>query len=100
MGPFPDDSPCWMLVGDLRVRIAEPEGRLYGPQRASAAPGEVAPRTSPALRGSYIPLPELKDLRDLTWYRTKTVQAQTSEIERLANALEAAGIKLDSVVST
>ena len=51
------------------------------------------------LRGSYIPCQDLKDLRDLTRYRTKTVQARTSEIQRLAKALESAGIKLDSVVS-
>src|SRR5260370_6775133 len=51
------------------------------------------------LRGSHIPAPELKDLRDLTRYRTKTVQARTSEIQRLAKALESAGIKLHSVVS-
>ncbi len=51
------------------------------------------------LRGSYIPAPDLKGLRDLTRYRTKTVQARTSEIQRLAKALESAGIKLDSVVS-
>ena len=41
----------------------------------------------------------LKDLRDLTRYRVKTVQGRTSEIQRLAKALESAGIKLDSVVS-
>ena len=40
------------------------------------------------LRGSYIPPRELKDLRDLTRYRAKTVQARTSEIQRLAKALE------------
>jgi len=51
------------------------------------------------LRGSYIPSQALKDLRDLTRYRTKTVQARTSEIQRLAKALESAGIKLYSVVS-
>jgi transposase len=51
------------------------------------------------LRGSYIPPQDLKDLRDLTRYRAKTVQARTSEIQRLAKALESAGIKLDSVVS-
>jgi transposase len=51
------------------------------------------------LRGSYIPAQDLKDLRDLTRYRIKTVQARTSEIQRLAKALESAGIKLDSVVS-
>jgi transposase len=32
------------------------------------------------LRGSYIPAPELKEVRDLTRYRVKTVQARTSEI--------------------
>jgi transposase len=51
------------------------------------------------LRGSYIPPQTLKDLRDLTRYRVKTVQGRTSEIQRLGKALESAGIKLDSVVS-
>jgi transposase len=51
------------------------------------------------LRGSYIPPRALKDLRDLTRYRAKTVQGRAPEIQRLAKALESAGIKLDSVVS-
>jgi transposase len=51
------------------------------------------------LRGSYIPAAELKEVRDLTRYRVKTVQARTSEIQRLAKALESAGIKLGSVAS-
>src|SRR5262250_3621202 len=51
------------------------------------------------LRGSYIPAPELKEVRDLTRYKIKTVQARTSEIQRLAKALESAGVKLGSVVS-
>ncbi len=51
------------------------------------------------LRGSYIPAPELKEVRDVTRYRMKTVQARTSEIQRLAKALESAGIKLGSVAS-
>jgi transposase len=42
------------------------------------------------LRGSYIPAPELKEVRDLTRYRIKTVQARTSEIQRLGKALESA----------
>ena len=41
------------------------------------------------LRGSYIPPAELKEVRDLTRYRMKTVQARTS-----------AGIKLGSVASS
>ena len=51
------------------------------------------------LRGSFIPSPELKEVRDLTRYRMKTVQARTSEIQRLGKALESAGIKLGSVAS-
>ena len=38
-------------------------------------------------------------MRDLARYRMKTVQARTSEIQRLQKTLESAGIKLDSVVS-
>src|SRR6201989_528824 len=52
------------------------------------------------LHGSYIPAPELKEVRDLTRYRMKTVQARTSEIQRLGKALESAGIKLGSVASS
>jgi transposase len=51
------------------------------------------------LRGSYVPPAELKEVRDLTRYRMKTVQARTSEIQRLGKALESAGIKLGSVAS-
>jgi transposase len=51
------------------------------------------------LRGSYIPAADLKEVRDLARYRMKTVQARTSEIQRLQKALESAGIKLSSVVS-
>ena len=52
------------------------------------------------LRGSYIPAAELREVRDLTRYRMKTVQARTSEIQRLGKALESAGIKLGSVASS
>jgi transposase len=51
------------------------------------------------LSGSYIPPAELKEVRDLARYRMKTVQARTSEIQRLQKTLESAGIKLCSVVS-
>jgi transposase len=51
------------------------------------------------LRGSSIPAPELKEVRDLTRYKIKTVQARTCQIQRLAQALESAGVQLGSVVS-
>src|ERR1017187_1594425 len=46
------------------------------------------------LHGSYIPAPALKEVRDLARYRIKTVQARTSEIQRLAKALESAGTRV------
>ena len=46
------------------------------------------------------PPAELNEVRDLTRYRMKTVQARTSEIQRLGKALESAGIKLGSVASS
>ena len=51
------------------------------------------------LPGSCIPAPDLREVRDLARYRMKTVQARTSEIQRLQKTLETAGIKLSSVVS-
>ncbi len=40
------------------------------------------------LQGSYIPPLELKEVRDLTRYRVKKVQARTSEIQRLDKTLD------------
>jgi transposase len=51
------------------------------------------------MRGSYIPSPDLKEVRDLARYRSKVVQARASETQRLQKTLESAGIKLSSVVS-
>src|SRR4030095_7828196 len=43
------------------------------------------------LHGSYIPPAELKEVRDLTRYRMKTVQARTSEIQRLGAGARTGG---------
>ena len=43
------------------------------------------------LHGSFIPSAEQKEVRDLTRYRIKTVQARTSEIQRLHKALDRPG---------
>lgn len=51
------------------------------------------------LKASFIPQVEQRDLRDLTRYRTKLVQARSSEINRVQKVLEAANIKLGSVAS-
>ena len=52
------------------------------------------------LRGSFIPPADIKAVRDVLRYRTKVVQSRTSEVQRLGNVLQDAGIKLDSVASS
>jgi len=51
------------------------------------------------LRGSFVPPPAIRRLRDLTRYRKKLVQAHTAETQRVHKTLEDAGIKLDSVAA-
>lgn len=51
------------------------------------------------LRGSFVPASEIRQLRDLTRYRKKLVQAHTAEAQRVQKVLEDAGIKLGSVAS-
>lgn len=51
------------------------------------------------LRGSFVPPPAIRELRDLTRYRKRLVQAHTAECQRVQKVLEDAGIKLDSVAS-
>lgn len=51
------------------------------------------------LRGSFVPPPVIRELRDLTRYRKRLVQTHTQEAQRVQKTLEDAGIKLDSVAS-
>jgi transposase len=51
------------------------------------------------LRASFVPPPAIRELRDLTRYRKRLIQAHTAEGQRIAKTLEDAGIKLDSVAS-
>jgi transposase len=52
------------------------------------------------LKGSFIPPADIKAARDVFRYRTKVVQSRTSELQRLGNVLQDAGIKIDSVASS
>jgi transposase len=52
------------------------------------------------LAGSFIPPAEVKAARDVVRYRAKIAQARVSEIARLGNVLQDAGIKIDSVASS
>ena len=49
------------------------------------------------LAGSFIPPADVKAARDVIRYRAKIAQQRVSEISRLGNVLQDAGIKLDSV---
>ncbi len=51
------------------------------------------------LRGSFVPPPAIRELRDLTRYRKRLIQTHTAECQRIQKILEDAGIKLDSVAS-
>jgi transposase len=51
------------------------------------------------LRGSFVPPAPIRELRDLTRYRKRLIQAHTAEVQRIQKTLEDAGIKLDSVAA-
>lgn len=52
------------------------------------------------LRSSLVPPPTIRQLRDLTRYRKRTVQMRTSEVQRVEKTLEDAVIKLGAVASS
>ncbi len=51
------------------------------------------------LRGSFVPPPPLRELRDLTRYRQTLLEDRTRQINRVHKVLHDAGIKLASVAS-
>ncbi|HET9078891.1 MAG TPA: IS110 family transposase [Acidimicrobiales bacterium] len=51
------------------------------------------------LKASFVPPEVIRQLRDLTRYRKRLVQAVTAEFQRIEKTLEDAGIKLDVVAS-
>lgn len=51
------------------------------------------------LRGSFVPPPIIRQLRDLTRYRKRLIQDRNSEAQRVDKVLQDAAIKLGSVAS-
>jgi transposase len=51
------------------------------------------------LRGSFVPPPAIRELRDLTRYRKALIQDRTREANRLHKLLEDAGLKLATVAT-
>src|SRR5438034_5597874 len=48
------------------------------------------------LRGSFVPPPAIRELRDLTRYRRRLVQDRSRETQRVEKVLADAGIELSS----
>ena len=51
------------------------------------------------VRPSFVPPPEIRELREITRYRKTQVDARAREIQRLEKVLQDAGVKLTSVAS-
>jgi transposase len=51
------------------------------------------------LKPSFVPPPEIRELRDLTRYRVQQGRDRSQEVNRLCKVLEDAGLKLTSVVT-
>lgn len=51
------------------------------------------------VKPSFVPPPEIRDLRNLTRYRKAQIEERTREAQRLDKVLQDAGIKLSSVAS-
>ena len=51
------------------------------------------------LRGSLVPPPAIRDLRDVTRYRKRQVEDRAQEVNRLHRVLQDAGLKLTSVMT-
>ena len=52
------------------------------------------------VRPSFVPPPEIRELRELTRYRKTQVDARAREIQRLEKTLQDAGLKITSVASS
>jgi transposase len=91
-----------LLEGQFEILVVNPEHvkKLAGRKTDVADAEWIADLLRHGLlRGSFIPSALLRELRDLTRYRTKLVDEQSSEVNRLHKVLEDANIKIASVMS-
>lgn len=97
-------KPVWYVLEERAFEL-----KLVNAQRVKILPGRKSDVLDAEwlaellehglLRGSFVPPPAIRQLRDLTRYRKRLIQAHTAEGQRIAKTLEDAGIKLDSVAS-
>jgi transposase len=91
-----------LLEGQFEILVVNPEHikKLKGRKTDVADAEWIADLLRHGLlRGSFIPSALLRDLRDLTRYRTRLGDERKSEVNRLQKVLEDANIKIASVMS-
>jgi transposase len=97
-------KPCWYVLEERGVELL-----LVNAHHVKILPGRKTDVGDAAwlaellehglLRGSFVPPPAIRQLRDLTRYRKRLIQAHSAECQRIQKTLEDAGIKLDSVAA-
>jgi transposase len=97
-------KPCWYVLEERGFQLL-----LVNARHVKILPGRKTDVGDAAwlcellecglLRGSFVPPPAIRQLRDLTRYRKRLIQAHTAECQRIQKTLEDAGIKLDSVAT-
>ena len=97
-------KPIWYVLEDRGFEL-----KLVNAKHVKMVPGRKTDMADAAwlaellehglLRGSFVPPPAIRELRDLTRYRKRLIQTHTAEQQRVQKTLEDAGIKLDSVAS-
>jgi transposase len=97
-------KPCWYVLEEAGFELM-----LVNARHVKILPGRKTDVGDAAwlcellecglLRGSFVPPPAIRELRDLVRYRKRLIQAHSAECQRIQKTLEDAGIKLDSVAA-
>lgn len=89
------------LIGETWLVNAHDVKHLPGRPKSDRLDAEWLARLAERgmLRPSFVPPPELRQLRDLTRYRVDLVTAVTAEKQRVEKLLEDAGVKVSVVAS-
>ena len=97
-------KPCWYVLEERGLELL-----LVNARHVKVLPGRKTDVGDAAwlcellehglLRGSFVPPPQIRELRDLTRYRKRLIQAHTAEVQRIHKTLEDASIRLGSVAA-
>jgi transposase len=97
-------KPCWYVLEERGFELL-----LVNARHVKILPGRKTDVGDAAwlaellehglLRGSFVPPPQVRELRDLTRYRKRLIQAHTAECQRIHKTLEDASIRLGSVAA-